>query len=257
MSLLYLSRDKMTVINPNPAFVSREEMDARYWMNQIPLPPTPDNIYNIPCQDRMFRIKKAKDYPFGSVAGFTQEQDVIERFLYPNINKDSLFFDIGACWGQYSLRVLSMGARVVAFEPDPRMVIGLKTNINLNSGFSDRFILYEGAVSQINGNMDMDDLEDIPTANLDSFIDYYVPTFIKIDVEGDELYVIKGAINLLKRHKPKLLIENHIYMGSDRTHGIAQQYVERAQELVMILKSVGYKFEMGPGVGRTYFTFCS
>ena len=249
----------MTIINPHPDpdLISKEALEYRYWLNQVAIPSTPDNIYNIPCQDKMFKIKLTKDYPFGSVAGFTQEQDVIERFFYPNIDKDSLFIDAGACWGQYTLRALSIGAKVIAFEPDPRCIKGLNNNIDLNPGFSERFILYEGALGHENGIIKFEDLEDIPMINLDYFLDNYSPTFIKIDVEGMEWLVIEGAVKVLKKYKPKLLIENHIFTG---THSMPQEisdrYIERTRKMVTTLNGLGYKFEMGPGLGRVYFTFC-
>lgn len=246
----------MTIINPNSDTICKAELDDRFWLNQTPLPRTPDDIYNIPCRDKMFKVKKAEDYPFGSVAGFTQEQEVIERFLYPNIDKNSLFIDVGACWGQYSLRALSLGAKVVAFEPDPRLIKGLRDNIDLNPRFDERFILYEGAVGSINGVVNIGDLEDVAMGTLDYFIDIYKPTLIKIDVEGMESYVIEGAIDMLKRYKPKLLIENHAYMGSDRTYELAERFIGRTRKMVSILTSLNYNFQMGPEVGRTYFTFC-
>ena len=36
-----------------------------------------------------------------------------------------------------------------------------------------------------------------------------VPTFVKIDVEGAELDVLKGAAHVLARHRPRLLLSLH------------------------------------------------
>ena len=45
---------------------------------------------------------------------------------------------------------------------------------------------------------------------LDTFCgDSIIPTFIKIDVEGEELRVIHGSRELIKKHKPRLLVEAH------------------------------------------------
>lgn len=38
---------------------------------------------------------------------------------------------------------------------------------------------------------------------------YGVPDFIKVDVEGHEVAVITGGLDLLRRHRPHLLIEVH------------------------------------------------
>ena len=39
--------------------------------------------------------------------------------------------------------------------------------------------------------------------------DGFVPDFIKIDIEGDELAALKGATRLLSEHRPGLVIETH------------------------------------------------
>ena len=53
-----------------------------------------------------------------------------------------------------------------------------------------------------------------------------VPSFIKIDVEGHELQVLKGASETIKKHKPTILIEIHNFSEDSDIH----QY----------LKSLGY-----------------
>lgn len=41
------------------------------------------------------------------------------------------------------------------------------------------------------------------------------PSIIKIDVEGHELNVLKGAVNTIKKHKPMILIEIHDFEKSE------------------------------------------
>ena len=36
-----------------------------------------------------------------------------------------------------------------------------------------------------------------------------IPSFIKIDVEGAELLVLRGAERLLRRHRPTLVLSTH------------------------------------------------
>tara|TARA_B110000285_G_scaffold232146_1_gene302521 strand:- start:845 stop:1522 length:678 start_codon:yes stop_codon:yes gene_type:complete len=55
---------------------------------------------------------------------------------------------------------------------------------------------------------------------------YGVPSIIKMDVEGNEINVLKGAINTLKLHKPMLYIEIGDYKNS---------------EIPEFLKEFGYK----------------
>lgn len=57
-------------------------------------------------------------------------------------------------------------------------------------------------------------------------------TFIKIDVEGFEPSVIQGALQLLKRDKPTLLIE--IYPMLLARHGFT------AADVINPLRAIGY-----------------
>ena len=75
--------------------------------------------------------------------------------------------------------------------------------------------------------------KDLPVSSLDQIMEnrkFRFPTetitAIKIDVEGYERYVIKGASNLIKKHKPLIMVE-----GSNRCPWINE-----------MLKSDGYKF---------------
>jgi FkbM family methyltransferase len=51
----------------------------------------------------------------------------------------------------------------------------------------------------------------VPTEPLDDALDPdYVPSLIKIDVEGAELHVLRGAIQTLQRHRPLVLFEHGV-----------------------------------------------
>jgi FkbM family methyltransferase len=51
----------------------------------------------------------------------------------------------------------------------------------------------------------------VPTTTVDTLTEFYKvdPDFIKVDVEGAELMVLRGAVQTVKRCKPKLLVEMH------------------------------------------------
>jgi hypothetical protein len=51
----------------------------------------------------------------------------------------------------------------------------------------------------------------VVAVSCDDFVSFYnvIPSLIKIDVEGAEIDVLKGARNLLSIHKPNILLSTH------------------------------------------------
>jgi FkbM family methyltransferase len=53
-----------------------------------------------------------------------------------------------------------------------------------------------------------------------------VPSIIKMDIEGEELNMLRGAVETIKKHKPVLIIEIHNFSEN--------------HEVVQLLKTIGY-----------------
>ncbi len=137
----------------------------------------------------------------------------------------SVFIDIGAYTGVYSLLAARRFKNVVAFEPNPRTADILQTNIDLNGtgnidlrrvaiGEKDgHTVLHEGIFSSTyttNGNSLLAKPEglqiDVEEAKLDSLMSGYESVeLIKVDVEGAEVAVLKGMQNLLPRVRTLIL----------------------------------------------------
>lgn len=62
------------------------------------------------------------------------------------------------------------------------------------------------------------------------------PTVIKVDVEGDELHVLRGAVNTLRRARPTLFVELHRRELQARGHSVG--------DVVEFLRLNGYRVEM-------------
>lgn len=140
--------------------------------------------------------------------------------LKKKINSFDFVIDIGANVGNHSFffKNICGAKRLIAFEP-------LKQNIELLKQNCTNIEIYEFAISSLNSSgklMLRDELNnnsgtavvsdfgyDIELRTLDSF-EFKSPTFIKIDVEGHELYVLEGALNTINSYHPQLLIEVHI-----------------------------------------------
>lgn len=130
---------------------------------------------------------------------FSKEKDVRVKYWYPNIKKGDIVVDVGAAWGVYAITAASLGAIVHAFEPDPDIIKGLIINLDLNK-FESPCKVNELGLSDITDGR-LIRLDDYPLEGLDH---------IKIDVEGQELQVLMGARESIRKNKPSILLEAHL-----------------------------------------------
>lgn len=169
---------------------------------------------------------------------FDKQQLFIESIAAGNV-----VFDVGANVGYYTLlasQLVGPSGRVYSFEPLPRNLKYLREHIRINKlGNVD---VLDEAVSDREGTVKFDDqagsatgsISDrgqltVKTVSLDDLVRTSVarrPQFIKIDVEGGEALVLRGAEKLLRESHPVIFLA---------THG-AQVHAE----CVRFLQSCGY-----------------
>lgn len=139
-----------------------------------------------------------------------------QRLLWSQLHADSVFYDIGANAGFYSLLAARRGARVISIEPLPANASFVRRHAELN-GYS-RIAVYELALSDRNGSacfagdgatghLDSSGVE-VNTATLDS-LSLPTPTHIKMDIEGAELEALQGAEHCIRQHRPKIFLAVH------------------------------------------------
>jgi FkbM family methyltransferase len=138
------------------------------------------------------------------------------HFLRP----DDLFLDVGANIGSYTL--LASGvckAKTISFEPDPQTMALLRRNIDLN-GLHERVVLDEAAVGAEEGEVEFTIGRDsgnhvtthagrtqrVAMRALDTIAVATPPTMIKVDVEGYEAEVFRGARAILNSPLLKAVI---------------------------------------------------
>jgi FkbM family methyltransferase len=143
-----------------------------------------------------------------------------EKFVKPK----GVVVDCGAHIGLFTLRCLKSpdAAFVVAIEPNPLNARLLRINLLMNG--VDKFLLIEAAAGSSSDEVKLflDDLSSrssvvretakhisVKQVRLDDVASILTQCidFIKIDVEGAELEVLRGASELIKRDKPVLVIE--------------------------------------------------
>jgi FkbM family methyltransferase len=143
-----------------------------------------------------------------------------------------LVIDVGANLGCWSLPLAAHATRVVAFEPQHSIFQLLRQSIKANPQLN--ISPFNLAVGEEKGSITVPRLTlDTPTnfggitlgmphheqpdapmdtvavVTLDEFVYASDPVkFIKVDVEGAELSVLKGAQKLIKKYKPFLFIES-------------------------------------------------
>lgn len=163
------------------------------------------------------------------------------------------FFDVGADRGIFSLIFCATGEgrRAVAYEPSAGRFAAAVALAALN-GVGPRLMLRQAALSMAGGRasgtvftdgtfvVDSHDPEgeaaEMEMSTIDDEVERLglVPDVMKIDVEGHEYEVLRGAKRLLRNHKPVLCLELHLDVLERR--GIAPAGI------VADLQAHGYRF---------------
>src|SRR5258705_5503153 len=168
------------------------------------------------------------------------EVELMKRLIKPG----DVALDVGANFGSLTLpmaQLVGENGLVYAFEPQPQIYDLLDRNIKQNE--LKRVVAYDCAVGSSCGTVSMPDLEKLISHNYSGVslgtgdntaemltIDSLSLTnvnFIKIDVEGFEREVIKGARETIKRCRPFLYVEN------DRP--------ENSSQLISDIADLGYQ----------------
>lgn len=249
------------------------------------LPPFDSYLYRERPNTRLSKFKPR--YPFGlergvaakafystdpnSPYGHEPELAHLLNLLAPD---DAVFLDVGANNGHFSIYLSTrpgFKGHVHAFEPIPGTFAALRAMVDaLRCG--DTVTCYQAAASDSVGTANMDlgghaglasikegSVENgiaVPTLTLDSLSLPRVD-FIKVDVEGHEINVLKGADQLINSHKPYVFLESWTF-ENDPQKGLEplQFLIDRGYKLYLPAwaQSNG-TFFVGIGAGFEMKTF--
>ena len=177
--------------------------------------------------------------------------------LFQLLKADTVTIDIGANIGTVALRAATISRKgwVYAFEPDTDNFTSLQQNIRLNplenitpvkKALGER--QHESKLFKVNrfntgmnrilpANNDFTDFESIEVSTLDEEVSRLKINRIdlmKIDVEGYELNVLKGAQATLQRFHPLIVVE--VIDVNLKNNG------QTSAEVIRFLKDFGYHF---------------
>jgi FkbM family methyltransferase len=165
-----------------------------------------------PAGDYIGELVEASHRPY--------EHDLL-RALDVFLEPGDVILDVGANIGNHTLYFAAHGSRVHAFEPNPEAVEYLRRNVVLN-GFERTVSVYAVAVGDHPGSVEVlagesemrlgmarsfEGSGDVPLVRLDDVVAADDVALIKIDVEGAEASVVRGASSIIARSKPVIVVE--------------------------------------------------
>jgi len=166
------------------------------------------------------------------------------------IPPNATVYDIGANVGYYSLLagvLVGSGGKVYAFEPLPRNVNYLHKHVTLNhlknieiieAAVSDKSgkAFFDLSASSAMGHISQTGSIEVQLVSLDKLLEkgeLLPPDYMKVDVEGAEYEVLKGAMTALDRYHPILFLDTH--------------QREAHRPAITLLQELGYSFKILDG----------
>jgi FkbM family methyltransferase len=207
VTLRFLLRHPLTMHRPLQAL-------SRYVRWQIGSRVVPGAVVVPFVNDARLVVQAGMTGATGNVyAGLHEFEDM--SFVLHALRASDLFVDVGANIGSYTvLAAKAVGAHVLAFEPIASTCDALRDNLALN-GIAPRVEVWQSCVGSSAGMVRMTSGQDttnhvlgdgdprgdanvqVPVVTLDAALAGRRPFMLKIDVEGFELEVVRGASECL------------------------------------------------------------
>lgn len=132
-------------------------------------------------------MEKARQY----FKWLCMEQDIKSPHRYvkdiDSLGNDLIILDAGAAEGNFSLSLVEKAKKIYLFEPDKNWVEALRYTFE---PYKEKVVIIEKNLS---------DYENRTTTTIDKEMKNEIIDILKMDIEGEELYALKGGIQTLKR----------------------------------------------------------
>jgi FkbM family methyltransferase len=235
-------------------------------LNQRSSPPDPDSArYGRPplnfYETKLGRYSLPSDAPNDVImlrmkAGQLFEAEIVDA-LRPYVRQSSVVIDVGANFGQMSLTFSAMvgkDGQVYSIEADDYIYYVLRTNLKNNgaenvtsifaaaydsNGASLRYPRQDfkehGAYGSYGIDPNAQEGREVLTMTIDSLKIERPVSVIKVDIQGSDLFALRGARDTIAQHKPAIIFE------------FEQQFQEKFStsfnDYVEFIGSIGYRVE--------------
>ena len=162
----------------------------------------------------------------------TYPNEILLEMTRHFVNTESTVIDIGAHIGTFAIPLATCVKKIIAFEPSPGHFTLLSRNADANGI---HLQLINKALGSVEGRgaLIVRNASNAGTTTLVAGDTTTISTldaevthadFIKLDVEGMELEVLRGGVKLIERARPVILFEVHL--SQLRAHGVSPRALE-------------------------------
>jgi FkbM family methyltransferase len=198
----------------------------------------PNTIHECLWGDKIYKFRNVIFNQVHESGWYFHSEEILRHFHW-NSRPGQVVVDVGACFGSYTIPAALDGAIVYAYEPQLFLYRELLENLELNNL---RVMTVNKAAWSLSGEMLDLPLLDLSMMRVPSAIQNQ-PTakvmtvaldddlaktdgldLMKIDVEGAEIEVLRGARKLIEKFNPRIIVEWHADRNQDPNMDYIAEY---------------------------------
>ncbi len=146
--------------------------------------------------------------------------------IQKTVREDDVAYDVGAHVGYFAVLmgdIVGSGGKVIAFEPRGLNLGYLQKHVSVNK--CDNIKIVSKALGDRSGQAKLETRtgsgtgyisdtgdEEVEITSIDELVESGAlppPTFLKIDVEGGEMAVLRGAKSVIEKQRPRMILATH------------------------------------------------